>query len=135
MNSRENEGPDGYGNNADRKADILWQNSSTARYLDHERHHPCIDPQFRNRGDILEHQELLTASPAVFRRLRAGAQAREGFRTNLAEAVKEPIDGFIKIETEEDPKQIALDAVQVAAEALNLRKIMESPRCNASIGS
>jgi hypothetical protein len=62
----------------------------------------------------------LTASPAVFRPLRAGA--REGFRTNSAEAVKQPIDGFIKIETEEDPKQIALDAAQVAGEAPNLQE-------------
>jgi S1-C subfamily serine protease len=36
---------------------------------------------------------------------------------DLAEAVKQPIDGFIKIETEEDPKQIELDAAQVATEA------------------
>jgi hypothetical protein len=36
---------------------------------------------------------------------------------DLAEAVKQPIEGFIKIETEEDPKQIELDAAQVAAEA------------------
>ncbi len=37
---------------------------------------------------------------------------------DLAEAVKQPIEGgFIKIETEEDPKQIDLDAAQVAAEA------------------
>ena len=41
---------------------------------------------------------------------------------DLAQAVKEPIDGFIKIETEEDPKQIALDAAQVAAEAPNLQE-------------
>jgi S1-C subfamily serine protease len=35
---------------------------------------------------------------------------------DLAEAVKQPTDGFIKIETAEDPKQIELDAAQVAAE-------------------
>jgi len=29
---------------------------------------------------------------------------------DLAAAVKQPVDGFITIETEEDPKQIALDA-------------------------
>src|SRR5207249_3261112 len=29
---------------------------------------------------------------------------------DLSEAVKQPVDGFIKIETEEDPKQIELDA-------------------------
>jgi S1-C subfamily serine protease len=36
---------------------------------------------------------------------------------DLAEAVKQPINGFIKVETEEDPKQIELDAAQVATEA------------------
>jgi hypothetical protein len=41
---------------------------------------------------------------------------------DLAEAVKQPIDGFIKIETEEDPKQIALDAAQIATEAPTLQE-------------
>ena len=41
---------------------------------------------------------------------------------DLAEAVKHPIEGFIKIETEEDPKQIELDATQVAAEAPELQE-------------
>jgi PDZ domain-containing protein len=41
---------------------------------------------------------------------------------DLAEAVKQPIGGFIKVETEEDPKQIELDAAQVAAEAPNLQE-------------
>jgi S1-C subfamily serine protease len=41
---------------------------------------------------------------------------------DLAEAVKQPVEGFIKIETEEDPKQIELDAAQVAAEAPNLQQ-------------
>src|ERR1043165_5990493 len=41
---------------------------------------------------------------------------------DLAEAAKHPIDGFIKVETEEDPKQIELDAAQVAAEAPELQE-------------
>ena len=41
---------------------------------------------------------------------------------DLAEAVKQPINGFIKIETEEDPKQIELDAAQVTAEAPSLQE-------------
>ena len=41
---------------------------------------------------------------------------------DLAEAVKEPLDGFIKIETNEDPKQLALDAAQVAQEAQSLQQ-------------
>jgi len=40
---------------------------------------------------------------------------------DLAEAVKHPIDGFIKVETEEDPKQIELDAAQVSSEAQDLQ--------------
>lgn len=40
----------------------------------------------------------------------------------LAEAVKQPIDGFIKIETAEDPKQLELDAAQVEAEASALQQ-------------
>ena len=40
----------------------------------------------------------------------------------LADAAKQPINGFIKIETEEDPKQIELDAAQVAAEAPALQE-------------
>jgi S1-C subfamily serine protease len=41
---------------------------------------------------------------------------------DLAEAVKHPLDGFIKIETEEDPKQIELEAAQVEAEAAALQQ-------------
>src|SRR5438876_5129624 len=41
---------------------------------------------------------------------------------DLAEAVQHPINGFIKIETEEDPKQIELEAAPVAAEAPALQE-------------
>jgi S1-C subfamily serine protease len=42
---------------------------------------------------------------------------------DLAEAVKQPLEGgFIKIETEEDPKQIELDTSKVAAEAPDLQE-------------
>jgi S1-C subfamily serine protease len=41
---------------------------------------------------------------------------------DLAAAVKEPVNGFVTIETEEDPKQIALDAAQVEAEAAALQQ-------------
>jgi S1-C subfamily serine protease len=40
----------------------------------------------------------------------------------VAEAVKQPIEGFIKVETEEDPKQIELEAAQVAAETPELQQ-------------
>jgi len=42
---------------------------------------------------------------------------------DLSDAVKQPIEGgFIKIETEEDPKQIELDANSIAAEAPDLQE-------------
>jgi len=42
---------------------------------------------------------------------------------DLAEAVKHPLEGgFIKIETEEDPKQIELDAGQITVDATSLQE-------------
>src|SRR5260370_10710678 len=41
---------------------------------------------------------------------------------DLSEAAKHPIDGFIKIETEEDPKQINLNPTQSAAEPPDLQE-------------
>lgn len=41
---------------------------------------------------------------------------------DLAAAVQKPIDGFIKVETEEDPKQLELDAAQVEREAPDLQR-------------
>ena len=40
----------------------------------------------------------------------------------LAEVAKQPMDGFIKIETEEDPKQLEFDAAQVEAEGAALQQ-------------
>ncbi|MDQ2823971.1 MAG: PDZ domain-containing protein [Verrucomicrobiota bacterium] len=40
----------------------------------------------------------------------------------LAEAVKQPVNGFIKIETDEDPKQLELDAATIADEAAELQQ-------------
>jgi S1-C subfamily serine protease len=41
---------------------------------------------------------------------------------DVAEAVKSPQDGFIKVETEEDPKQLELDVAQVAASTPDLQQ-------------
>jgi len=41
---------------------------------------------------------------------------------DVAAAAKEPMDGFIKVETEEDPKQLQLEAAQVEAEAEALQQ-------------
>jgi hypothetical protein len=41
---------------------------------------------------------------------------------DLADAVRTPVNGFDVIETKEDPKQLELDAKQVAADADALQK-------------
>jgi len=46
---------------------------------------------------------------------------------DVAEAVKQPLDGFIKVETEEDPKQIELEAAAVTAEAEALQQNYSLP--------
>jgi hypothetical protein len=42
--------------------------------------------------------------------------------TDVVEAVKQPQEGYIKIETEEDPKQLELDAAQVQDETPGLQE-------------
>jgi hypothetical protein len=46
---------------------------------------------------------------------------------DMTEALQHPIDGFYKIETQEDPKQIELNAAQVAAEAPALQENYNLP--------
>jgi PDZ domain len=41
---------------------------------------------------------------------------------DVAEAAKQPLDGFITVETDEDPKQIALDAAEIAADDPGLQQ-------------
>jgi PDZ domain len=41
---------------------------------------------------------------------------------DIAEAVKQPQEGYIKVETEEDPKQLELDAAQVDSESPSLQE-------------
>ncbi|HEV3410062.1 MAG TPA: hypothetical protein VG095_07200, partial [Chthoniobacterales bacterium] len=41
---------------------------------------------------------------------------------DLAEAIKQPRDGFITVKTEEDPKLVALDVAQVAAESKSIQE-------------
>jgi S1-C subfamily serine protease len=41
---------------------------------------------------------------------------------DLAEAVKHPVDGFIKVETQDDPRQLELDAAEVASETPALQQ-------------
>src|SRR5947208_5906209 len=103
-----------------------WQREAPQRlvYLDHFQSE--LFPQ-RNRRIVILSQVLPANSTIGYDDLAYLTVTKVNGREiksldELAAAVKEPINGFIKIETEEDPKQIELDASQVAAEAQELQE-------------
>src|SRR5438477_743346 len=103
-----------------------WQREAPQRwvYLDHFQSELFPD---RNRRVVILSQVLPANSTIGYDELSYLTVTKVNGKEikslgDLAEAVKQPINGFIKIETEEDPKQIELDAAQVAAEAPNLQE-------------
>src|SRR5438132_4645098 len=103
-----------------------WQREAPQRlvYMDHFQSE--LFPQ-RNRRVVILSQVLPANSTIGYDDLASLTVTKVNGREvtlldDLAEAAKEPINGFIKIETEEDPKQIELDAAQVAAEAPALQE-------------
>src|SRR5213595_2376452 len=102
-----------------------WQREAPQRwvYLDHFQSELFPD---RNRRVVILSQVLPANSTIGYDELSYLTVTKVNGKEiksldELAEAVKHPIDGFIKVETEEDPKQIELDAAQVAAEAQDLQ--------------
>src|SRR6266705_1016262 len=105
---------------------LNWQREAPQRlvYLDHFQSE--LFPE-RNRRVVILSQVLPANSTIGYDNLAYLTVTKVNGKEikslgDLAEAVKQPIDGFIKIETEEDPKQIELDAAQVVAEAPNLQE-------------
>ena len=103
-----------------------WQREAPQRlvYLDHFQSELFPD---RNRRVVILSQVLPANSTIGYDELAYLTVKKVNGKEiksldDLAEAVKHPIDGFIKVETEEDPKQIELDAAQVAAEAQDLQE-------------
>ncbi|MGB9474711.1 MAG: PDZ domain-containing protein, partial [Candidatus Udaeobacter sp.] len=104
---------------------LNWQREAPQRlvYLDHFQSELFPD---RNRRVVILSQVLPANSTIGYDELAYLTVTKVNGKEiksldDLAEAVKHPIEGFIKIETEEDPKQIELDAAQVAAEAQDLQ--------------
>src|SRR6266513_3087362 len=102
-----------------------WQREAPQRlvYLDHFQSELFSD---RNRRVVILSQVLPANSTIGYDELAYLTVTKVNGKEiksldDLAEAVKQPIEGFIKVETEEDPKQIELDAAQVAAEAQDLQ--------------
>jgi S1-C subfamily serine protease len=102
-----------------------WQREAPQRlvYLDHFQSELFPD---KNRRVVILSQVLPANSTVGYDELAYLTVTKVNGKEiksldDLAEAVKHPIEGFIKVETEEDPKQIELDAAQVAAEAQDLQ--------------
>ncbi len=103
-----------------------WQREAPQRlvYLDHFQSELFPD---RNRRVVILSQVLPANSTIGYDELSYLTVKKVNGKEiksldDLADAVKHPIEGFIKVETEEDPKQIELDAAQVAAEAQDLQE-------------
>jgi S1-C subfamily serine protease len=103
-----------------------WQREAPQRlvYMDHFQSELFPD---RNRRVVILSQVLPANSTIGYDDLAYLTVTRVNGKEiksldDLAEAVKQPVEGFIKIETQEDPKQIELDASQVAAEAPALQE-------------
>src|SRR5881296_1689242 len=103
-----------------------WQREAPQRlvYMDHFQSELFPD---RNRRVVILSQVLPANSTIGYDDLAYLTVTKVNGREiksldDLAQAVKQPIEGFIKVETEEDPKQIELDAAQVAAEAQDLQE-------------
>jgi hypothetical protein len=103
-----------------------WQKEAPQRLVYFDRFQSELFPEGRQRVVILS--QVLPANSTIgyddFSYLtvtKVNGQAINSLG-DLAQALLQPLDGFDKIETEEDPKQLELDVAQVAAEAPALRE-------------
>ena len=103
-----------------------WQKEAPPRFVYFDRFQSELFPEAKRRVVVLS--QVLPATTTIgydeFAFLTVtkvnGKEVKS--LTDLAEAAKQPIDGFIKIETEEDPKQLELDAAQVAQDSPALQQ-------------
>ncbi|MFN2509472.1 MAG: PDZ domain-containing protein, partial [Chthoniobacterales bacterium] len=103
-----------------------WQKEAPQRFVYVDRFQSELFPEGNRRVVILS--QVLPANSTIgyddLAYLTVGKVNDKEIKSlrDVAEAVKQPIDGFIKVEMVEDGKQIALDASQVAAEAAGLQQ-------------
>ena len=103
-----------------------WQKEAPQRFVYFDRFQSELFPEGRQRVVILS--QVLPANSTIgyddFSYLTVTKVNGQVINSlgDLAQAVRQPLDGFDKIETEEDPKQLELDVAQVAAEAPALRE-------------
>ncbi len=98
-----------------------WLKEAPQRFVYFDRYQSELFPEGNRRVVVLT--QVLPADAtlgydelAYLTVKKINGQEIKSLRDAVA-AAEHPVDGFIKVETEEDPKQIVLDAAQVKAEA------------------
>jgi S1-C subfamily serine protease len=103
-----------------------WQKEAPPRFVYMDRFQSELFPEGKRRVVILS--QVLPATSTIgyddlaYLTVKKVNGKEINSLADLAAAVKEPIDGFIKVETEEDPKQLELEAAQVQQEAPGLQQ-------------
>ncbi len=104
-----------------------WQKEAPQRFVYIDHYQSELFPEGNRRVVILS--QVLPANNTIgydelaYLTVKAVNGKEVKSLADFAEAVKQPIEGgFIKIDTEEDPKQLELDAKQVADEANELQQ-------------
>ncbi len=103
-----------------------WQKEAPQRFVYYDQFQSELFPEGNRRVVILS--QVLSADTTVgyedFVYLTVTKVDGKEIHSldDLAAALQHPIDGFYKIETQEDPRQIELNADQVAAEAQSLQE-------------
>ena len=105
---------------------VNWQKEAPPRFVYLDRFQSEFFPE-GNRRIVIISQVLPSASTIGYDDLAfLTVKKVNGKEINslgdVAEAVKQPQDGFVKVETEEDPKQLELDAAQVEQERQALQE-------------
>ena len=103
-----------------------WQKDAPQRFVYQDRLQSELYPEGNRRVVILS--QVLPANSTIgyddlsYLTVRKVNGKEVKSLRELADAVKQPLEGFIKIETDEDPKQIELESAQVASEAEALQQ-------------
>lgn len=103
-----------------------WQKEAPQRFVYIDRYQSELFPEGNRRvvvlSQVLPSTNTIGYDELAYLTVKTVNGKEVKSLAEFAEAVKQPVDGFIKIETEEDPKQLELDAAQVAAEANELQQ-------------
>jgi S1-C subfamily serine protease len=103
-----------------------WQKDAPQRFVYLDRFQSELFPEGNRRVVILT--QVLPANSTIgyddlaYLTVRKVNGKEVKSLRDVADAAKQPLDGFITVETDEDPKQIALDAAEIAADDPGLQQ-------------